>query len=152
MPPTVLSDRPVPRLLRQARRQLMSSGSLPPDMILPELSRSWLRSWNAGLLPCGRSPGVPHASAAQLARALRDEDLAALVRVPGIGRKTAERMVVELRDKLEFIVTGPAATPARSGGARPGGGRAWGWSARSGMPAPGGVGLCEKANKVTVLP
>lgn len=73
MPPTVLSDRPVPRLLRQARRQLMSSGSLPPDMILPELSRSWLRSWNAGLLPCGRSPGVPHASAAQLARALEHQ-------------------------------------------------------------------------------
>jgi hypothetical protein len=51
----------------------MSSGSLPPDMILPELSRSWLRSWNAGLLPCGRSPGVPHASAAQLARALEHQ-------------------------------------------------------------------------------
>ena len=70
MPPTVLPDRPVPRLLRQARRQLMNSGSLPPDMIQPELSRSWLRSWNAGLQPCGRTPGVPHASAAQLIRAL----------------------------------------------------------------------------------
>ncbi|MBH1978508.1 sigma-54-dependent Fis family transcriptional regulator [Simplicispira sp. 110] len=70
MPPSALPDRPVPRLLRQARRQLMNSGSLPPDMIQSELSRSWLRSWNAGLQPCGRTPGVPHASAAQLARAL----------------------------------------------------------------------------------
>ena len=44
MPPTVLPDRPVPRLLRQARRQLMNSGSLRPDMIQPGVSRSWLRS------------------------------------------------------------------------------------------------------------
>ena len=31
---------------------------------------------------------------------VQNEDVAALVRVPGIGRKTAERMIVELRDKL----------------------------------------------------
>ena len=36
-----------------------------------------------------------------LARAIRDEHLGALVAIPGIGRKTAERLVVELRDKVE---------------------------------------------------
>jgi len=43
-----------------------------------------------------------------LRRALADGDLAVLTRIPGVGRKSAERLVVELRDK----VTAPAATPA----------------------------------------
>lgn len=36
-----------------------------------------------------------------LAAAIRGNDLVRLTRIPGIGKKTAERMVVELRDKLE---------------------------------------------------
>ncbi len=36
-----------------------------------------------------------------LARAIRSEQLGALIAIPGVGRKTAERLGVELRDKLE---------------------------------------------------
>jgi Holliday junction DNA helicase RuvA len=48
---------------------------------------------------------------AQLAKAIRDENLAALAAVPGIGRKTAERLVVELRDKLDLAVAAGATEP-----------------------------------------
>ena len=50
-------------------------------------------------------------AAPDLINAIRRGDSATLVRVPGIGKKTAERMVLELRDKLP-AATGeqPAAT------------------------------------------
>src|SRR5580698_5495911 len=38
-----------------------------------------------------------------LVPAVRSGDLVRLTRIPGVGRKTAERMVVELRDKLAAI-------------------------------------------------
>jgi Holliday junction DNA helicase RuvA len=38
--------------------------------------------------------------AAALRQALADSDVAALTRVPGIGKRGAERMVVELRDRI----------------------------------------------------
>jgi holliday junction DNA helicase RuvA len=41
--------------------------------------------------------GMP---ADEMVGAIRGGDLARLTRIPGIGRKTAERMVLELRDKL----------------------------------------------------
>lgn len=49
-------------------------------------------------------------AADDLARAIRGNDVARLTRIPGIGKKTAERMVLELRDKLPEV-TGVAATP-----------------------------------------
>jgi Holliday junction DNA helicase RuvA len=41
-------------------------------------------------------------------------DTAALVRLPGVGRKTAERLIVEMRDRLDALA---GLTPARPGGA-----------------------------------
>src|SRR5256886_8536168 len=51
----------------------------------------------------------------ELVPAIRGGDLARLTRIPGVGRKTAERMVVELKDKLETVVieaTRPAVSSA----------------------------------------
>jgi len=58
-------------------------------------------------------------------RCVQDADVSTLVRIPGIGKKTAERLVVEMRDRLKaigevnfkggtpsFIVAAPA-TPAQ---------------------------------------
>jgi holliday junction DNA helicase RuvA len=39
-------------------------------------------------------------AADEMVGAIRGNDVARLTRIPGIGRKTAERMVLELRDKL----------------------------------------------------
>ena len=47
-----------------------------------------------------------------LRRAVHDEDLKALERVPGIGRKGAQRIVLELRDRLGAPATLGSATPA----------------------------------------
>jgi Holliday junction DNA helicase RuvA len=49
--------------------------------------------------------------AQRLIAAIRGGDYASLVRIPGIGKKTAERVVLELKDKLDdlaiALVTGP---------------------------------------------
>lgn len=47
----------------------------------------------------------------RLLRCVRDEDVTSLTRVPGVGKKTAERLLVELRDRLEKIEGAPAAMP-----------------------------------------
>jgi Holliday junction DNA helicase RuvA len=39
-------------------------------------------------------------AADEMVNAIRSNDIAKLTRIPGIGKKTAERMVLELRDKL----------------------------------------------------
>lgn len=50
----------------------------------------------------------------ELVPAIRGNDLARLTKIPGVGRKTGERMVVELKDKLEAVVVMEAERPAAS--------------------------------------
>jgi Holliday junction DNA helicase RuvA len=50
-------------------------------------------------------------SAERLVTAIRGGDHATLTRIPGIGKKTAERVVLELKDKLEDMAV-PAAAGA----------------------------------------
>ncbi len=53
-------------------------------------------------------------SAGEFEGCVRSGDVRALTRVPGIGKKTAERLLVELRDRLQHA---PAPPPARAVGA-----------------------------------
>jgi Holliday junction DNA helicase RuvA len=56
------------------------------------------------------------ASGDSLARYVADGDTAALTKLPGIGKKTAERIIIELRDKLDDLPAPLPGSPAASGG------------------------------------
>src|SRR4030095_14615196 len=68
---------------RSAFRQLLKISGVGPKVALSVLS---------GL------------SVDDLAAAVLSEDAARLTRIPGVGKKTAERLVLELRDKLPAVV------------------------------------------------
>ena len=53
------------------------------------------------------------------ASAVRNQDVDSLIRVPGIGRKTAERMLVEMRDRLAPAAGGTADAVVLHAGAAP---------------------------------
>ena len=56
------------------------------------------------------------ASVDEFARLVQGGDVAALTRIPGIGKKTAERIVVELRDRVAALGGGvPAAISGKAG-------------------------------------
>jgi transcriptional regulator of acetoin/glycerol metabolism len=71
--PHALALRTPPAQLREARRRLLEQGEVPSGLIPAALQGSWQRSAGFGLAPSGRTPGAPHASAAQLARALEHQ-------------------------------------------------------------------------------
>ncbi len=53
-----------------------------------------------------------------LVSAIRLGEVQKLVRIPGVGKKTAERMILELREKLDMVAGGaPAATTDKPAGA-----------------------------------
>lgn len=55
----------------------------------------------------------------EFTRCVAEEDIARLTKVPGIGRKTAERLVIEMRDKLPKEFPPPAGLAATTGPAVP---------------------------------
>jgi len=79
-------------------------------------------------------------------RCVDGHDVATLVRVPGIGRKTAERLVIELRDRLGGL-PGPS-TGVGGGGAGPGGAQAEAFAALMalGYKAPEITRLLQKVD------
>ncbi len=46
---------------------------------------------------------IGHMPQGELSEALQQEDVRAISKIPGIGKKTAERLIVELRDKLNLL-------------------------------------------------
>lgn len=50
----------------------------------------------------------------EFTRCVLDNDAAALVRLPGIGKKTAERLIIELRDRLKDDLPASNTTPVLS--------------------------------------
>ena len=55
----------------------------------------------------------------RLAQCIHDQDTTSLVKVPGIGKKTAERLVIEMRDRLDKIDGGPTSLPGQVSLAQP---------------------------------
>jgi Holliday junction DNA helicase RuvA len=59
-------------------------------------------------------------SADEIIMAIRTDNLARLTTIPGVGRKTAERLVIELRDKVgELALDGSAETGIPGGPSLP---------------------------------
>ena len=56
-------------------------------------------------------------SADRLVTAIRTGDHATLTKIPGIGKKTAERVVLELKDKLDELAVGPVSSGIQHGAA-----------------------------------
>ncbi|HEX8501224.1 MAG TPA: Holliday junction branch migration protein RuvA [Pyrinomonadaceae bacterium] len=55
-------------------------------------------------------------SADEIVTAIRQSNYARITSIPGVGRKTAERLVIELRDKMAAL-SGPALEQEAAGGA-----------------------------------
>ena len=54
-------------------------------------------------------------SSLELCQALLDEDSQRIQRIPGVGKKTADRIVLELKDKIKKLPSGPLPSLIREG-------------------------------------
>ncbi|MGB8338220.1 MAG: Holliday junction branch migration protein RuvA [Burkholderiales bacterium] len=79
---------------RKVFRQLLKISGVGPKLALSVLS--------------GLSIG-------DLAQAVASQEAGRLTKIPGVGKKTAERLLLELKDKLDVVVAGRAIKPASSG-------------------------------------
>jgi Holliday junction DNA helicase RuvA len=61
---------------------------------------------------------LSHYETPDLRRAILFGDLAALTVISGVGKKTAERLILELKDKLGKLETGRELLPGMEGGSR----------------------------------
>ncbi len=50
----------------------------------------------------------------EFVRCVKDNRVSALVKVPGVGKKTAERLIIDMRDRLKDWRGGSTATPSRA--------------------------------------
>jgi len=53
-------------------------------------------------------------SAERVVRALREKDVTTLMRVPRVGRKKAEQLILDLADKMDIAGDAPSASPGMS--------------------------------------
>jgi len=58
-------------------------------------------------------------SADEFHRCIHDNDTAALIRLPGVGKKTAERLIIEMRDKLPTLEESSSDTTDSAQGSMP---------------------------------
>ena len=82
----------------------------------------------------------------RLAQCIHDQDTTSLVKVPGIGKKTAERLVIEMRDRLDKIDGGPVSLPGQTPLAQPDDARS------DAIAALEALGYLEKGEKQTDFP
>ncbi|MEA3303839.1 MAG: Holliday junction branch migration protein RuvA [Pseudomonadota bacterium] len=54
-------------------------------------------------------------NAGEFSQCIQNEDVTALVRIPGVGKKTAQRLIIEMKDKL--VITGSAQTSSTTASA-----------------------------------
>jgi len=99
MTATALATRTPPGRLREARRRMLEAGDPGAEGLDPGLQASWQRSRAFGLVPDGRAAGAPHASGAQLARAL--EHRRALV---AHARPVMEFLSAQIRDTASMVI------------------------------------------------